>query len=99
MPVDMQKQYYRPADKVCRKTMVAGLLLACDWRVMAVESRILQRSRDVSPREMYRLHHKKLVLSRRSKERLAYTVRRRPIDGSMVRVARSYPLLAIILCF
>ena len=40
--------------------------------LVAVESRILQRSRDVSPREMYRLHHKKLVLSRCSKERLYY---------------------------
>ena len=79
--------------------MVAGLLLACDWHALARESRISQRSRDGFPRELYSLQHKNVVNSDCTKGRLAYAVRCQPTDPRMARLTRSYPHLAINLCF
>ena len=79
--------------------MVAGLLLAFDWRVIAGEIEDFPTVTCASPRELYRLQHKNVVLSGCTKERVAHTVRRQPADGSVARIARSYPLFAIILCF
>ena len=64
-----------------------------------MKSRISPRSRGTSPRDLRSLQHKKVVLSDCTKERVAHTVRRHTADESVARIARSYPPLAISLCF
>ena len=79
--------------------MVAGLLSACDGHAMVRESRISQRSRDGFPRELCSLQYKNVVNSDCTKGRLAYMVKCQPTDPGMAGLTRSYPHLAIILCF
>ena len=64
-----------------------------------MKSSISRRSRDEVTWEFRLLRHKKLVVSNGTQERVADGLSRGTTDTSMICVARSYRLLAIILCF
>ena len=64
-----------------------------------MKSSISRRSRDEVSWEFHLLRHKELVVSNGTQECVAAGISRGTTDTSMICVASSYRLLAIILCF